>query len=1396
MALDVRVSDRAALTAPVAAPGAETPADALKVFISYSRVDMEAADRMVADLERNGFAVTIDRRDLPYGEEWQKELAEFIAASDTVVWLVSPESVKSKWVNWELGEVGRLSKRLLPVKVAETDPATLPEALGRIHLLPAEGVYETSRHGADLVQALNTDRAWLKKATSLSDDAREWLAASRDGAHLLRGRALAEAEAWSARSPRNVPAPASEILELILASRLGQDRRRRMTVTGSFAAAIFAIGLAATAVWFGLEARDQATEAERQRLVAEQNEETANAQRLEAERQRGIAEENEKRAKAEREATLVAEASRTASVAQPFMANGRPDIAMALALEVAPRSPDDGRVITTEIDRLLRRAYDVTPAPIERRVADNAYRLAISADGRWLAVGTAGDAKGIVQIFNADTLREQARFQAVNEHVQDLSFSPDGRSIVVGGGDKKSGVWDVETGNLRFELPLPGDRSWTKLARFSPDGSYIVVSTADNVALVFDAATGEPRHSLPGPDMEGMLERLSDKIEDSSDPWPTSLPEMQYQMFGAAMDIAISADSEKIAVTGWVNLDGAVNVYNARDGSLVHALTGGKGALLSAVDSTAYNMVFSADGKTLFGSPRADTLKAWDLATGTLRVESPSRDVSGFVALSDGRTVIAGHHSGAITVRCMEGLPELVSIQAHTDAVQWIAIDEKLQLMVSTSSDNTAKVWRLPWSAEVCEANTSEETEALAAMKPLYVLVGSRSPVFRAVFAADGSTIFTVSQDGFLRAWPIPTDRLPAVGPIAAWDDESDDIQTGVVVIGDGSKVFIETSDKSWIVDVATNEAAEVKDVRAVAPAGPGELARFFYAVDQYWTDGSTHSVERTLDAWKGPVNRGGTRGIRFEGDKWSDDRVPILVDVELGKDLARLQVEGRTADIYRLFFSPDGNLLFASLDSDEDAGDAIAAWDAGTGALIAVSSPLEGYSLGYNHHFSNDGKTIFVEDDTEAHVLRLTDAGFNAAKPPVGRRSASARSLSNDGSLIAEPREDGTVVLTSTDGSSPRTVRRVSDQSITTVALSSDSSVIATVDIADTLRLTSAADGELLRSYQMMADAYAVRFLPDGKNVFIIDRGGRVATLSLRPAEDISDDPVAFVDWLRASRHSLVRDIDQAAFGLSGAARGRRADLEAIRPYEVAPKLLNPVANADAAECDRLAANVYDHNRRAAGVIFDVLDPEAAMQFCTRALAQAPEDPQTRYQMGRLNDKLGNAQLAINDYLLAAEANYGAAARGIARLLDLDKTGNLKAHGDSAYWTDRAASMGDPWTLWVKATNVVSDVPFGERIGEAMAMLSASGIPNRAQAAMVLGSRLFHSGDSSELREKAHHFALLGLELFDTVEDPAPFTDSSILRFATDFVRDQARSLDPPTLVDRYRRARDWRAN
>jgi hypothetical protein len=68
----------------------------LEVFISYARTDSAAfADELLAGLEVAGFAPFLDRQNIEPGEPWEARLGGLIAQSDTVVFVVSPQAVKS-----------------------------------------------------------------------------------------------------------------------------------------------------------------------------------------------------------------------------------------------------------------------------------------------------------------------------------------------------------------------------------------------------------------------------------------------------------------------------------------------------------------------------------------------------------------------------------------------------------------------------------------------------------------------------------------------------------------------------------------------------------------------------------------------------------------------------------------------------------------------------------------------------------------------------------------------------------------------------------------------------------------------------------------------------------------------------------------------------------------------------------------------------------------------------------------------------------------------------------------------------------------------------------------------------------------------------------------------------
>src|SRR5215467_2570685 len=108
----------------------------LKVFISYSRRDAsEFADELAAGLELAGFAPFLDRHDISAGEDWEARLGGLIAQSDTVVFVVTPESVKSQRCVWEVDQTVGLSKRLIPVIHKPVADRDIPQQLSRLQFV-------------------------------------------------------------------------------------------------------------------------------------------------------------------------------------------------------------------------------------------------------------------------------------------------------------------------------------------------------------------------------------------------------------------------------------------------------------------------------------------------------------------------------------------------------------------------------------------------------------------------------------------------------------------------------------------------------------------------------------------------------------------------------------------------------------------------------------------------------------------------------------------------------------------------------------------------------------------------------------------------------------------------------------------------------------------------------------------------------------------------------------------------------------------------------------------------------------------------------------------------------------------------------------------------------------
>src|SRR3954452_98428 len=101
-----------------------------KVFLSYSRKHIAFVDQLDAALKARGFEPLIDRSDIYAFEEWWKRIEALIARADTVVFVLSPDSVSSDVALREVSFAASLNKRFAPIVCRRVDNKTVPEALG------------------------------------------------------------------------------------------------------------------------------------------------------------------------------------------------------------------------------------------------------------------------------------------------------------------------------------------------------------------------------------------------------------------------------------------------------------------------------------------------------------------------------------------------------------------------------------------------------------------------------------------------------------------------------------------------------------------------------------------------------------------------------------------------------------------------------------------------------------------------------------------------------------------------------------------------------------------------------------------------------------------------------------------------------------------------------------------------------------------------------------------------------------------------------------------------------------------------------------------------------------------------------------------------------------------
>lgn len=89
-----------------------------KVFISYAHADAHEARRLVTALRDTTVSGWLDAADMASGASISSEVRSALETASAVVVLLSPRSLESEWVQFEIGAAEALGKRIIPVIVS------------------------------------------------------------------------------------------------------------------------------------------------------------------------------------------------------------------------------------------------------------------------------------------------------------------------------------------------------------------------------------------------------------------------------------------------------------------------------------------------------------------------------------------------------------------------------------------------------------------------------------------------------------------------------------------------------------------------------------------------------------------------------------------------------------------------------------------------------------------------------------------------------------------------------------------------------------------------------------------------------------------------------------------------------------------------------------------------------------------------------------------------------------------------------------------------------------------------------------------------------------------------------------------------------------------------------
>lgn len=705
------------------------------IFISYSRRDIDTAEKIVSALSENKLDTWIDWRNIPKGEDWQQEIYRGIEEAETFLFLVSPDSVKSEPCNKEIEHAIRNNKRIIPIvirdaKVREfTDQRSGKEISRRNWIFCRDEKGDFRKAIEETISTIHTDYEWLKYHTALQVKALEWDRTSRENSFFLHGKELSDAEAELAMNSSKEPYPTDLQREYVFKSRQAADKQRRKTTSLAVAGTVALAILAVIALL-------QAGRATKQASIAQ----TAQAQ---AEERATIARAGELTALSVSEENLHFDRSLLFGVkAWQTWKNSRTELTL---LGLMTRNPNLQTYLYGHQDTVSTIAY--------------------SPNGKIVASGSYDRTVILWDVSRPSHAVQLSVLAGHTDHINSIAFSPDGSTLASGSDDHRIILWDVSNPKKPQKLSAFYEETPVLAIDFHPSGHILASGISGGSVNLWNV--GKPHKpsiiSSPGPisgDAESVaFSRDGNKLAVGQGSgligiWEIHNPSIPAEAFSfRAYDVPIySVAFNKDGGLLASGSEGQVAIWDVSNPGEIDPGEMGRPLNRTFLDyaATARRVAFSPEGDVFAAGGDNKALMLWD-GTGVFplaRLEGQSAEVYGFAFSPDGETLVSGGADGNIILWDID--PRATPLERFSLR----ASDKSAVNIVCLSSDGKKLASIAGNSIVLWELDKDPPTG--------HPLSNPEGVVRALVFSPDDRVLASETTDGIFRFWNVHTgDPIP-----------------------------------------------------------------------------------------------------------------------------------------------------------------------------------------------------------------------------------------------------------------------------------------------------------------------------------------------------------------------------------------------------------------------------------------------------------------------------------------------------------------------------------------------------------------------------------------------------------------------------------------------------------